>query len=139
MSFDNLVAISGKTGLFKMVSNRSNGLIVEEFDSNKRYFVSARLHQFTPLASISIYTDSEDETVLLKDVFKRMLEQSTDNPVVDLKANSEAIRNYFDKIMPEHDKERVQISDIKKLLKWYGFLASKNLLNFDEEIEPVAE
>jgi hypothetical protein len=139
MSLDNLVAISGKPGLFKMISNRSNGLIVEEFDSNKRYFVSARLHQFTPLASISIYTDNEEETVLLKDVFKRMLEQSGENPTVDLKSNSDLIRSYFTKIMPEHDQERVQISDIKKLIKWYSFLESKDLLNFDDITEEISE
>jgi hypothetical protein len=132
MNLEKLVAISGKTGLFNMVSNRSNGLIVEDLDNNKRFFVSARMHQFTPLASISIYTDTEEETVELKDVFKRMKAGLTDNPLVDLKADSNEFRNYFDKIMPEHDREKVLISDIKKLTKWFTFLYERNLITEDE-------
>jgi hypothetical protein len=70
MNLEKLVAVSGRSGLFRMASNRANGLVVEDLDNGKRFFVSARLHQFTPLASISIYTDTEEETVELKQVFK---------------------------------------------------------------------
>jgi hypothetical protein len=138
MNLEKLVAISGKSGLFSMVSNRSNGLIVEDLDNNKRFFVSARMHQFTPLASISIYTDTEEETVELKDVFKRMKAGLADNPLVDAKADSNEFRTYFDKIMPEHDRDKVLISDIKKLTKWFSFLHERNLIT-EEEAEETTE
>jgi hypothetical protein len=138
MNLEKLVAISGKSGLFNMVSNRSNGLIVEDLDNNKRFFVSARMHQFTPLASISIYTDTEEETVELKDVFKRMKAGLADNPLVDAKADSNEFRTYFDKIMPEHDRDKVLISDIKKLAKWFSFLHERNLIT-EEEAEETTE
>jgi len=135
MNLEKLVAISGKSGLFSMVSNRSNGLIVEDLDNRQRFFVSARTHQFTPLASISIYTEDEEETVELKEVFKRMKASLVENPLVDMKADSSEFRTYFENIMPEHDRDRVLISDIKKLTKWFGFLHERNLLTEEESTE----
>jgi len=135
MNLEKLVAISGKSGLFSMVSNRSNGLIVEDLDDNKRFFVSARMHQFTPLASISIYTEDEEETVELKEVFKKMKTGLDTYPLVDMKADSSAFRTYFENIMPEHDRDRVLISDIKKLTKWFSFLHERNLVNEEENTE----
>jgi hypothetical protein len=135
MNLEKLVAISGKSGLFSMVSNRSNGLIVEDLDDNKRFFVSARTHQFTPLASISIYTEDEEETVELKEVFKKMKTGLDTYPLVDMKADSSAFRTYFENIMPEHDRDRVLISDIKKLTKWFSFLHERNLVNEEENTE----
>jgi len=132
MNLEKLVAISGRSGLFRMTSNRSNGLVVEDLDNGKRFFVSARLHQFTPLASISIYTETEEETVELKQVFKRMAENIETTPPLDAKAEGHVLRTYFEKIMPEHDHDKVLISDIKKLIKWFSFLKERNLLSFDE-------
>ena len=74
MNFDEIIAVSGLGGLYRMVANRSNGLIVEELASKKRRFASARKHQFTPLASIGIYTDDGD-TMELKKVFRNMEDQ----------------------------------------------------------------
>jgi hypothetical protein len=139
MNLEKLVAISGRSGLFRMASNRSNGLIVEDFDNGKRFFVSARLHQFTPLASISIYTETEEDTVELKEVFKRMLKDLETNPPLDIKSEGNELRAYFEKIMPEHDRDRVLISDIKKLIKWFSFLQERNLLNFDETEQATEE
>jgi hypothetical protein len=135
MNLEKLVAISGRPGLFKMVSNRSNGLLIEDFDKSQRFFVSARLHQFTPLASISIYTDNEEETVLLAEVFKRMNENFETTPPIDVKSDSTQLRKYFETIMPEHDRDKVLVSDIKKLIKWFDFLKTRNLLSFEEETE----
>lgn len=137
MNLEKLVAISGKSGLFSMVSNRSNGLIVEDLDNKQRFFVSARTHQFTPLASISIYTEDEEETVELKEVFKRMKAGLDENPLVDMKADSSVFRTYFENVMPEHDRERVLISDIKKLTKWFSFLHERNLLTEEENSESI--
>jgi len=64
MKFDEMVAVSGMSGIYKLVANRSNGLIIEDVDSGKRKLAPARKHQFTPLASIGIYTGEEDTAEL---------------------------------------------------------------------------
>lgn len=128
MKLDRIIAISGRSGLFRMASNSNTGLIVEDLDNGKRSFVSGRLHQFTPLESISIYTTTEEATVELKTVFANMLAQEAENPPVAQNADPAAIRTYFIAVLPEHDRDKVLISDIKKILKWYGFLKERNML-----------
>jgi hypothetical protein len=129
MNLQNLVAISGRSGLFKMVGNRSNGLVVEELATGKRMFVSGRLHEFTPLESISIYVDGPSETVELSKVFENMKNKQAELPVVNANASGTEIKDYFGQVLPEYDKDRVLISDIKKIIKWFSFLAERNLLN----------
>ena len=85
MNLDDLIAVSGLPGLFRMAANRSNGLIVEDLETGKRRFVSARKHQFTPLGSITIYTDDGD-SVELANVFRNMRDQLEDRPPVDANA-----------------------------------------------------
>ena len=137
MKLDDFVAVSGIPGVFKMAANRSNGLIVEDLDTGKKRFVSARKHQFTPLASIGIYTD--DDTTELKFIFQSMLDQMESNPPIAVNAPKAAIVEYFIKILPEFDKDRVYISDIKKLIKWFNFLHKRDMLNIPEEEEPSTE
>lgn len=133
MNLTKLIAVSGRPGIYRMVANRSNGLILEDLDNGKRFFVSGRMHQFTPLESISIYTEFEEEedTVNLANVFTRMIEQMETNPPVSTKAKSPELRKYFLDIMPEHDQERVLNSDIKKILKWFNFLNDRNMLSLE--------
>jgi hypothetical protein len=141
MNLTKLIAVSGRPGIYRMVANRSNGLILEDLDSGKRFFVSGRMHQFTPLESISIYTEYEEEedTVNLGNVFRRMIEQMDTNPPVSTKAKSPELRKYFLDIMPEHDQERVLNSDIKKIIKWFSFLNERNLLSLEEEPAETTE
>ena len=131
MNIEDYVAVSGMSGLYKMVVNRDNGLIIEDLDSGKKRFASARKHQFTPLASIGIYTD--DDTTELKLVFNTMLQQIADNPPVATNASKEDISAYFASILPEYDRERVYLSDIKRVIKWFNFLNGRDLLKFEEE------
>lgn len=133
MNLEKLVAISGRSGIYKMAANRANGLIVEDLDSGKKFFVSGRLHQFTPLESISIYTITEESTAELKTVFNSMLLQIEDNPIPTAKASSNEVRAYFEQILPEFDPHKVLTSDIKKLIKWFDFLNQRNLLSLIEE------
>lgn len=134
MKLDDLVAVSGLSGVYKMVANRSNGLIVENLDSGKRKFAPSRTHQFTPLASIGIYTD--EDTTELRLVFKAMLEKMEELPVVVSNDNNE-IRKYFREILPNYDEDRVFISDIKKVIKWFAFLNERNHLNLEDLEKPV--
>ena len=132
MNFDEFMAVSGLPGLYQMVANRSNGLIIEELNSGKRRFASSRKHQFTPLASIGIYTD-DGEALELKKVFRNMHDQYEDNPPVDANVKTEELREYFIDVLPNYDKDRVRTSDIKKVIRWFTFLKDNDLLSSIEE------
>jgi hypothetical protein len=126
MNLEKFVAVSGFPGLFKLINTRSNGILISDPDTGKTRFVSVRQHQFTPLATVGIYTF--DDTVELSKIFKTMQEQSAENPIIDIRKSSTEIRDYFLKILPEHDPDKVHISDIKKLIKWYEYLNARGLL-----------
>lgn len=128
MNLEKLVAISGRSGIFKMAANRQNGLIVQDLDNGKKFFAPSRKHQFTPLESISIYTNDQESTAELKHVFNSMLEQLESNPPVAVKSSSNEIKHYFTQILPDFDQDKVLVSDIKKLIKWFNFLNERQLL-----------
>lgn len=138
MNLEKLVAVSGRSGIYKMAANRPNGLIIEDLDTGKKFFAPSRRHQFTPLESISIYTETEEATVELKTVFISMLTQLESNPPVATKASSADIKNYFEIILPEYDRDKVLVSDIKKLIKWFNYLNERELLALPTEEELAA-
>jgi hypothetical protein len=133
MNLEEYVAVSGMSGLFRLVTNRSNGLVVADLDSGKSKFASSRKHQFTPLASIGIYTETDTEE--LTAVFATMLKQLETNPPVSAKSSAEDIVAYFDMILPEFDRDRVNVSDIRKVIKWFNFLNERDLLSLEGEKE----
>ncbi len=139
MNLEKLVAVSGRPGIFKMAANRQNGLIIEDLDNGKKFFAPSRKHQFTPLESISIYTNNEESTAELKMVFSNMLSQFDDNPPVSVKSNSSDIKSYFSKILPDFDQDKVLVSDIKKLIKWFNFLNERSLLELSAVEEVLDE
>jgi len=132
MKLDNLIAVSGLPGLYRMAANRSNGLIVEDLDSGKKRFASSRKHQFTPLGSIAIFTDDGDSIPLAK-VFQRMLDQMEDNPPVEPSVKSAELFEYFTDILPNFDRDKVYPGDVKKVIKWFNVLKAADLLVADEE------
>lgn len=134
MNLDNLIAVSGLPGLFRMAANRNNGLIVEDLDSGKRRFVSARKHQFTPLGSIAIFTDDGD-SVELANVFRNMRDQFEDRPPVDPAVKSDELFDYFTDILPNYDPDRVYPGDVKKVIKWFNSLKENGLLTETDEEE----
>ena len=139
MNIDKYVSIGGLPGIYKMVTNRASGLIVEDLKTKKTQFVASRKHQFNPLASIAIYT--EDDSVELKHIFRTMLEQIETNPPADVKGSDQAIRDYFSIILPDHDRDRVYTSDIKKVIKWFNYLNDAGCLSLDPDpvTSPVEE
>ena len=136
MDLKNYLAVSGLPGIYRMVASRNNGLIIEDLDNGKRRFVSSRKHQFTPLESIAIYTDDGDSTEL-KNVFNNMLEQLEDNPPVKTNATNEELKEYFTDVLPTYDEDRVHVGDIKKVIKWFSFMHSRQLLQNQDD--PVTE
>lgn len=125
-----ILSISGKPGLQKLVSNSSNALIVESLIDGKRFpaYSNAKI---IALEDISIYTETED--MPLKDVFKRMYDKEEGKQALSHKESNDKIVSYFSEIVPEYDKDRVYTSDMKKIIQWYNLLIAKNILNFNEE------
>ena len=125
-----ILSISGKPGLFKLISNTPNALIVESLLDGKRSpaYSNAKI---IALEDISIYTENED--IPLKSVFKRIFEKENGKPAINHKESANAITAYIESVLPEYDKNRVYVSDMRKMIQWYNLLLSKNLLNFEEE------
>lgn len=136
MQLKDIISISGMPGLYKLETNRDNGIIVLQLGDSKRKFISSRQHMFTPLENITIFTD--DEGMELKKVFSRMKQSLGDHPIPDPKEAENTIRDYFDDVVPEHDDERVYTSDMRKMIKWYNMLDEAGLLDLEEE-EPDQE
>lgn len=131
MNLLGLLSVSGKPGLYKMIGNRPSGLVIEPLAGGPKEFASSRQHQFTPLESIAIFTD-DGESVPLKDVLKKIMEQIDDNPLPDPKSSNEQLREFMLDVLPTHDQNRVYPSDIKKLVKWYTLLEKSGKLAEEE-------
>ena len=132
MEYSKIIAITGLPGLFELISSKSDGGIVRSLDDKSTSFVSSRVHQFSHLESIEVYTTRHN--VNLVDVLKAM-EGSTEKLPDD--KDSGQLKSYFEKVFPELDFERVYASDLKKMVKWYAVLA-KNQVDIKLS-EPVAE
>ncbi|MBS4014046.1 MAG: DUF5606 domain-containing protein [Bacteroidetes bacterium] len=130
MDLSNILAIAGKSGLFKVMSQTKNGVIVESLEDGKKIPVFANSRS-SALEDISVFTVSED--LPLKEVFKKIFEKANGGKAVDSKADKNEMLKFFEEVLPEFDKERVYVSDIKKILSWYNLLLEKNLMVFEEE------
>ena len=131
MRFRDITSITGMGGLFKMESHKPSGLIVTSLTEGWTKFVSNREHLFSPLDNISIYT--ANDTVELLDVLLKAYEQKTSNPPVDAKSDNATLSAYFEKVLPEYDREKVHISDIKKFIKRFQILDEKGILATEVE------
>jgi hypothetical protein len=126
MEFREVIAVTGVSGLKKLVANRNDGLILSDLNGENKKFFSNRQHMFSPLENIAIYTD--EDTVPLLDVMLEMKQQKDANPPADPNASGEALRTYLASILPNFDRDRVNVSDIKKLIKWFAILEETDAL-----------
>lgn len=127
MSLKEIVSISGKPGLFKIIATTQRGVLVESMDDKKTRMPVNASQQVASLEEITIYTPGE-ESIPLNDVFVNMKNQEAELAVPNGKSNPVAIKEYFEKVAPGYDKERVYMSDMKKILKWYDILRSNEVL-----------
>jgi hypothetical protein len=138
MEYSKLVAVTGLPGLFELISSRGDGGVVRSLDDNKTQFISGRVHNFSHLESIEVYTQREN--VNLVDVFNAMEKDGGSLP--DAK-DTDAVKKYFEKVYPEMDFERVYSSDMKKMVKWFESLKKHNieikLSELPEETEEAVE
>ena len=137
MQYREIVAVTGLGGLFQLIASKQDGAIVRSLEDKSTKFVSSRVHNFTPLESIEVFTTGDN--VNLAEVFKAMQDQEAKTAPVDSKADNNAIKSYFKSVFPTFDEERVYVSDMKKMVKWYTILKSNDLLRFDEVAEDGQE
>lgn len=136
MDLSKIMSISGKPGLFKMVGQTKSGAIVESIIDQKRFPVFPH-DKISSLEEISIFTNDED--MPLKEVLKKIFEKENGGAAIDPKSGNDAIWKYFEEALPEFDKDRVHVSDIRKVLNWYNLLVEKELLDFSEVEEEKQE
>src|SRR3954468_18852785 len=137
MEYGKIIAITGMPGLYEMVSSKADGAIVRSLDDQATKFVSGRVHQFTHLESIEVYT--ERENVNLVDVLTAM--KTSEEKLPDEKDNK-ALQAYFQKVYPTLDFDRVYASDMKKMVKWFDVLQRNKVeikLSEPEEVTPEEE
>lgn len=125
-----ILSISGQSGLFNYISQARAGAIVEALSDKKRscFGMNSRI---TTLADISIYTD-EGETKL-KEVFLKMKEVLGDADAPTSKSSPEELKSFFEKALPDYDRDRFYVSHMKKVMDWYNALKKYASLDFEEE------
>lgn len=130
-----ILSISGQSGLFKLVAESKNNIIVESIETKKRLPVYSTA-KVSALEDIAIYTLEGDTP--LKDIFKAISDEEGGGSAISHKASGNELKSYFEKVVPDYDKDRVYVSDIKKVLLWYNTLHENEMLDFTEQEEDDA-
>lgn len=126
-----ILSISGKSGLYVMVSRGRSTIIVETLDEQKKRFAVGVHDKITSLNDVSMYTDGDDTPLLT--VFNNIKTMQDGKPV-DLdpkKAGKEQLEDFMAKALPDYDRDRVYQNDIRKLITWYNILVTNGITDFD--------
>jgi len=124
-----ILAISGHSGLFKMVAESKNNIIVESLETKKRMPVYSTA-KVSALEDIAIYTYEAE--IPLRDVLKAIAEKEDSGQAISHKSAGDELKTYFEEVLPEYDQDRVYVSDIKKVIMWYNTLQENEMLDFTE-------
>lgn len=131
MEYNKLASVTGMSGLFELVSSKADGAVVRSLEDNSTKFISSRIHNFSHLESIEIFTVKDN--VNLVDVFLAMKASAEKLPDSN---NAKLVKAYFEKVYPDMDFERVYASDMKKMVKWYEVLVKNNIeIKLSEHVE----
>ena len=122
MEYSKLVSVTGLNGLFELVGNKTDGAIVKSLDDKTTKFISSRVHNFSHLESIEVYTVRDN--VNLVEVFQAMRKSKKALPS---DKDTAAVKAYFQKVYPDMDFGRVYGSDMKKMIKWFSILQENNI------------
>ncbi|HET6256377.1 MAG TPA: DUF5606 domain-containing protein [Puia sp.] len=122
MEYNKIIAVTGLPGLYELLSSKSDGAIVRSLDDKTTRFVSSRIHNFSHLESIEVYTVRDN--VNLVDILKAM---ETGTEKLPDEKDADALKNYFTKVYPDLDFSRVYSSDLKKMVKWFSVLKANNI------------
>ncbi|PQJ77694.1 DUF5606 family protein [Polaribacter porphyrae] len=141
MEFSKIISVTGKPGLFQVISQSKNAIIVESLSDKKRLAINAT-QNVSLLENIAIYTYEEDMPLL--DVFKAISEKTEGKEAISHKESGNKLKAFFAEVLPNYDDERVYTSNIKKVIQWYnllisfGFDFSKITESSEEETEEKA-
>ncbi len=135
MEYNKLISVSGMSGLFELLTSKSDGAIARSLETNATQFISSRAYQFSHLESIEVFTTKEN--VFLAEVFIAM---GKSKEALPNEKDAKATQAYFKKVFPNMDFERVYASDMKKMVKWFGILKANNIeMKLTEEPEDETE
>ena len=131
-TFETVLTISGKPGLYRLLSHGRNMFIVECVDATKKRVPVYNSDQVVMLDDIAIYTDTEE--IPLRNVFAKIYEKENGVLPFDLKLSTpEEMVEYFEGIIPDYDRERVYLTHIKKMFSWYNILVANGVVDFVAE------
>lgn len=136
MDLKEIISVSGKPGLYIKIGATKTGIIVESVVDKKRIPVYAS-DKMSTLHDISIFTTNEDTT--LKEVFKKIHAKENGSKSIDHKSEDKILKEYFEQVLPEYDKDRVYTSDIRKVIQWYNILVATDLLDLKDTPEETKE
>jgi hypothetical protein len=139
MELSEIASITGKGGLYKVVKPGKTGVLLESLDSAKTKVVAGTSHRMSLLSEISIYTTTKEGTIGLQDVLKKINKDFGADLGVDGNSEPNELKSFLKSVLPEYDQERVYVSDIKKLVKWYGILHEYAPDIFNEKSEEAAK
>ena len=138
MKLNEILAISGQSGLFKFVAQSHNGVIVESLTDGKRSNASGSA-KVSALGEIAIYTENDD--IPLGKVFENIYKHTEGKEAISPKSTPEELKKFFATVLPEYDRDRVHVSDMKKVVAWYNILVGIGMTDFsiEDEEEPAQE
>lgn len=136
MNLTGIISISGKPGLYKVIAQSKNSIIVESLDTKKRVPAYAT-DRISAIEDISIYTYEEE--VPLKEIFAAIYKKENGKNALSHKEDVKKLEAYFSEILPSYDKERVYSSDVRKVFQWYNKLNENGLIKLEEETAEVKE
>jgi hypothetical protein len=122
MELTEIASISGKGGLFKVLKPGKSGVLLESLDEAKTRIVAGASQRMSLLSEISIYTTTQEGTVALIEVLKKIRKEFNNDLGVDANSDNDELKSFLKSVLPEYDQDRVYVSDIKKLVKWYSIL-----------------
>ncbi len=122
MEYNKIISVTGIPGLFELVNSKNEGALIRSLEDRSTRFVSSRVHNFSHLESIEVYTT--DDNVNLVEVFQAMNSSTESLPT---EKDAKAVKSYFEKAFPKMDFERVYNSDMKKMVRWFSILKSNNI------------
>ncbi len=136
MELKEILAISGQPGLFKYVAQSQRGVIVESLIDGKRMNASAT-SRVSALTEISMFTEGDD--IALAEVFTRIYAHTEGKEAISHKASPEQLKAAFAEVLPEYDRDRVHVSDIKKCFAWFNILVGAGFTEFKLPTEESEE
>lgn len=122
MELSEIASISGKGGLFKVLKPGKTGVLLESLDASKTRIIASPNQRLSLLSEISVYTTTKEGTVALESVLKKIHQDFKNDLGVDANSDNNELKAFLKSVLPEFDENRVYVSDIKKLVKWYSVL-----------------